>query len=110
MPIRAKSSQEVKGLRWEIHKIGVNISQIAGSVNAGIARAENAKRGLFLLDQVYELMCQVAKNSPCRFCYYACSRNKIFGKFVLDLESTSTIIIGSSSYWEGAWQSSPSRE
>ena len=37
------------------------INQIARSVNAGIARAEDAKRGLFLLDQVYELMYQIAK-------------------------------------------------
>ena len=60
-PIRAKPSQEIKDLRWEVHKIGVNINQIARSVNAGIARAEDAKRGLFLLDQVYELMYQIAK-------------------------------------------------
>lgn len=60
-PIRAKPSQEIKDLRWEVHKIGVNINQIARSVNAGIARAEDARRGLFLLDQVYELMYEVAK-------------------------------------------------
>jgi hypothetical protein len=48
-------------LRTEIHHIGNNINQIARSVNAGIARAEDAKRGLFLLDQVYELMYQIAK-------------------------------------------------
>ena len=60
-PIRTKPSQEIKDLRWEIHKIGVNINQIARSVNAGIARAEDAKRGLYLLDQVYELMYQIAK-------------------------------------------------
>ena len=60
-PIRAKPSQEIKDLRWEVHKIGVNINQIARSVNAGIARTEDAKRGLFLLDQVYELMYQIAK-------------------------------------------------
>ena len=60
-PIRAKPSQEIKDLRWEVHKIGVNINQIARSVNAGIARAEDARRGLFLLDQVYELMYQIAK-------------------------------------------------
>lgn len=30
------------------------------SVNAGIATAEDARRGLFLLDKVYELMYQVA--------------------------------------------------
>ena len=60
-PVRARPSQEIKDLRWEVHKIGVNINQIARSVNAGIARAEDARRGLFLLDQVYELMYQIAK-------------------------------------------------
>ena len=60
-PIRAKPSQEIKDLRWEVHKIGVNINQIARSVNAGIARAEDAKRWLYLLDQVYELMYEVPK-------------------------------------------------
>ena len=60
-PVRAKPSQEIKDLRWEVHKIGVNINQIARSVNAGIAKASDARRGLFLLDQVYELMYQIAK-------------------------------------------------
>ena len=32
-PIRAKPSQEIKDLRWEVHKIGVNINQIAKKVN-----------------------------------------------------------------------------
>ena len=59
--IRARPSQEIKDLRTEIHHIGNNINQIARSVNAGIAKAEDAKRGLYLLDQVYELMYQVAK-------------------------------------------------
>ncbi len=59
--IRARPSQEIKDLRTEIHHIGNNINQIARSVNAGIARAEDAKRGLYLLDQVYELMYQIAK-------------------------------------------------
>ena len=59
--VKARPSQEIKNLRWEVHKIGVNINQIARSVNAGIARAEDARRGLFLLDQVYELMYQIAK-------------------------------------------------
>lgn len=60
-PVRARPSQEIKELRTEIHHIGNNINQIARSVNAGIARAEDARRGLFLLDQVYELMYQIAK-------------------------------------------------
>ena len=59
--VKARPSQEIKKLRTEIHHIGNNINQIARSVNAGIARAEDAKRGLFLLDQVYELMYQIAK-------------------------------------------------
>ena len=37
--VRARPSQEIKDLRWEAHKTGVNINQIARSVNAGIARA-----------------------------------------------------------------------
>jgi hypothetical protein len=61
-PVRARPSQEIKDLRTEIHHIGNNINQIARSVNAGIASAEDAKRGLYLLDQVYELMYQIAKN------------------------------------------------
>ena len=59
--IRARPSQEIKELRTELLHIGNNINQIARSVNAGIARAEDAKRGLYLLDQVYELMYQIAK-------------------------------------------------
>ena len=59
--IRARPTQEIKDLRTEIHHIGNNINQIARSVNAGIARAEDVKRGLYLLDQVYELMYQIAK-------------------------------------------------
>ena len=59
--VKARPSQEIRALRTEIHHIGNNINQIARSVNAGIARAEDAKRGLYLLDQVYELMYQVAK-------------------------------------------------
>ena len=60
-PIKARPSKEIKELRTEIHHIGNNINQIARSVNAGIARAEDAKRGLYLLEQVYELMYQIAK-------------------------------------------------
>ena len=60
-PVRARPSQEIKDLRTEIHHIGNNINQIARSVNAGIAKAEDARRGLYLLDQVYELMYQIAR-------------------------------------------------
>ena len=60
-PVKARPSQEIRALRTEIHHIGNNINQIARSVNAGIAKAEDARRGLYLLEQVYELMYEVAK-------------------------------------------------
>ena len=59
-PVKARPTKEIKELRTEIHHIGNNINQIARSVNAGIAKPEDARRGLYLLDQVYELMFQVA--------------------------------------------------
>ena len=59
-PVKARPSQEIKALRTEIHHIGNDINQIARSVNAGIAKPEDAKRGLYLLDQVYELMYRIA--------------------------------------------------
>ena len=58
--VKALPSQEIKD-RDVTSKIGVNINQIARSVNAGIAKAEDARRGLYLLEQVYELMYEVAK-------------------------------------------------
>ena len=51
--VRTCPSQEIKELRTEVHHIGNNINQIARSVNAGIAKEEDAKRGLYLLDHVY---------------------------------------------------------
>lgn len=59
-PVRARPSEEINALRTEIHHIGNNINQIARSVNAGIAKPEDAQRGLYLLDQVYELMYRLA--------------------------------------------------
>ena len=59
--LRARPSQEIRELREEVHRIGNNINQIARSVNAGIATAEDARRGLFLLDKVYEMMYEIAK-------------------------------------------------
>ena len=59
--LQVRPSQEIKALRTEVHRIGNNINQIARSVNAGIADPQEAKRGLRLLDEVYELMYQIAK-------------------------------------------------
>lgn len=58
--LKPRPSAEMEALRTEIHQIGNNINQIARSVNAGIAKPEDAKRGLYLLDQVYELMFRIA--------------------------------------------------
>jgi len=55
-----RPSQEIKDLRTEVHRIGNNINQIARSVNAGIAKAEDVKRGMCLLEQVYKLMYEIA--------------------------------------------------
>ena len=59
--IRARPSEEIQKLRLEIHYIGVNINQIARSVNAGIARSADAKHGLYMLDQIFKLMDQIAR-------------------------------------------------
>lgn len=58
--LKPRPSAEMEALRTEIHQIGNNINQIARSVNAGIAKPEDAERGLYLLDQVYELMFRIA--------------------------------------------------
>ena len=58
--VKFRPSQEVKALRTEIHQIGNNSNQIARSVNAGIATAEDARQGLCLLKRVYELMYRIA--------------------------------------------------
>ena len=59
--VKARLPNELPELLRQISAVGNNINQIARSVNAGIAKAEDAKRGLYLLDQVYELMYEVAK-------------------------------------------------
>ena len=52
--IKARPSKELQMLYAEINKIGSNINQIARSVNAGIASEDDARRGLFMLDKVYD--------------------------------------------------------
>jgi hypothetical protein len=43
-----------------VNRIGVNINQIARSVNAGIATPDDARQALFLLKKINELMVKVA--------------------------------------------------
>ena len=61
-PVKACPSQEIKALRTEIHRIGNNINQIARSVNMGIARPEDVRRSLFLLEQVYSMLAELEKS------------------------------------------------
>ena len=61
LEVKARPSQEIRELRTEVHRIGNNVNQIARSVNAGIATAEDAKYSLHLLEQVYALMYEVVK-------------------------------------------------
>ena len=59
--IRERPNEEIRQLRTEIHRIGNNINQIARSVNAGIADAADVKRGLYILDQIYEILYQIGR-------------------------------------------------
>ena len=54
--IRQRQGDEIKDLYTAVNRIGNNINQIARSVNAGIADAEDARQALVLLRKVYELM------------------------------------------------------
>ena len=58
--VKSRPKEEWAEVVWQVAAVGNNINQIARSVNAGIAKPEDAKRGLYLLDQVYELMFRIA--------------------------------------------------
>lgn len=54
--VKARPSEGIKKLRLEIYKTSNNINQIARSVHAGLATKTDAKRGLYRMDKVYELL------------------------------------------------------
>ena len=58
--IHQRQGDEIKNLYTAVNRIGNNINQIARSVNAGIANAEDARQALALLRRVYDLMEAVA--------------------------------------------------
>ena len=58
--VKSRPKEEWAEVVRQVAAVGNNINQIARSVNAGIAKPEDAKRGLYLLDQVYELMFRIA--------------------------------------------------
>lgn len=53
--------EDIDRLRTEVHHIGNNINQLARKFNAGFGTKEDAKTALYLLEQVYELMYEIAK-------------------------------------------------
>ena len=59
--IRERPNEEIRQLRTEIHRIGNNINQIARNVNAGIADTADVKRGLYMMDQIYELLYRIGR-------------------------------------------------
>ena len=58
--IKVFNLKELSDVYKAMNRIGVNINQIARSVNAGIATRQDVKEALFLLRQVYLLMERVA--------------------------------------------------
>ena len=55
--IRPKPPDSYSKLAWEIHKIGVNINQLAHIANtAGTASQEDVETAIFLLKKIYKLM------------------------------------------------------
>ena len=55
--VRPKPPESYSKLAWEIHKVGVNINQLAHKANAtGSASGEGIETAIFLLKQIYKLM------------------------------------------------------
>ena len=61
-PIKARPNSAIRELRTEVHKIGLNINQIAHSINVEQGSPELAEKSLFLLGKVYEMMYEIAKH------------------------------------------------
>ena len=60
-PVKARPGKEIDQLRTEIHHIGNNINQIARKYNAGFGIPEDARTVQFLMEKVYQLMYEIAK-------------------------------------------------
>ena len=85
--LKPRPSAELEALRIEIHQIGNNINQIARKANAGFASREETTRALRMLDEVYGLLYEVAKQywQLRRFCIgtAACGRRLITSQILL---------------------------
>ncbi|CVI71522.1 hypothetical protein BN3660_02266 [Eubacteriaceae bacterium CHKCI004] len=58
----AAIQKELKGLAYQVRKIGVNINQVAAKVNAGYATPVDMENLLFYLKKVEEEFLRLEKN------------------------------------------------
>jgi len=55
--VKPKPPDSYSKLAWEIHKVGVNINQLAHRANAaGSTSGEDIETAIFLLNKIYKLM------------------------------------------------------
>ena len=61
MELKARPSQELRQLRTEIHHIGNNVNQLARKFNAGFGTKDDAQQVRYLMEQIYDLLYEIAK-------------------------------------------------
>ena len=59
--LKARPSQELRQLRTEIHHIGNNVNQLARKFNAGFGTKGDAQQVRYLMEQIYDLLYEIAK-------------------------------------------------
>ena len=59
--LKARPSQELRQLRTEIHHIGNNVNQLARKFNAGFGNKGDAQQVRYLMEQIYDLLYEIAK-------------------------------------------------
>ena len=59
--LKARPSQELRQLRTEIHHIGNNVNQLARKFNAGFGNKSDAQQVRYLMEQIYDLLYEIAK-------------------------------------------------
>ena len=59
--LKTRPSQELRQLRTEIHHIGNNVNQLARKFNAGFGNKEDAQQVRYLMEQIYDLLYEIAK-------------------------------------------------
>lgn len=59
--LKTRPSQELRQLRTEIHHIGNNVNQLARKFNAGFGNKGDAQQVRYLMEQIYDLLYEIAK-------------------------------------------------